>query len=97
MKNTLFHQATASYTFMPNNHWSLSAYAEYEGNPDKQAYEYYTLPGYDGLVRRMVNSGNFHAYRGWLSTTVRLFNNSLSLQGQVRVQKAVFTGADAGH
>lgn len=97
MKNTLFHQATASYTFMPNNHWNLSAYAEYEGNPDKQAYEYYTLPGYDGLVRRMVNSGNFHAYRGWLSTTVRLFNNSLSLQGQVRVQKAVFTGADGGH
>lgn len=95
MKNTLFQQVTAGYTFMPNNKVSLSAYLEYEGNPDKQAWEYTTLPGYDGLVRRTVNSGDYRAYRARISGTVRLFNNSLALQAQGKIERAVYTGIDS--
>ena len=95
LRNTLFQQVDLSYNFIPTNAFSLSVYAKYEGNPNKQAYEFMSLPGYDGLVRRMVNSGSCHTWLADVSASLRLLNNSLVLTGGVSAKRVVLTGVDA--
>ncbi|MCM1005219.1 MAG: outer membrane beta-barrel family protein [Prevotella sp.] len=94
LKNTLFHQVTIDYTFIPNNKLSLSATLEYEGNPDKQAAEYLVIPGYNGLVQRVINSGTYYGYRAYISGTLKLFDNSLSIQARVQPRRDVLSGID---
>lgn len=94
LRNTTFITASASYTFIPNNRLSLSATAEYYGFLDKTAHDYFSLPGYDGLVRKEVNSGDFHNISGYLSATLKLLDNSLSLRASGQVSRMTSSGID---
>lgn len=92
LRNTTFITASASYTFIPTNRLSLSATAEYYGFLDKPAREYFSHPGYDGLIRREINSGDFHDLTAYISASLKLFDNSLSLRASGLLKRSIATG-----
>lgn len=97
LRNTIFRQATASYSFIPNNRYSLSASVEWEGEGNKQAYDYFVLPGYDGVVRRTINSGNANRYTASLNGTASFFDSRLRINVYASANHVRLTGIDRQH
>ena len=95
LRGTSNRQVSLSYYFIPTNVFSLSVYGKYDDTDRNLVYEYMTLPGYDGLVRRTINSGSRNTWTGDLSATLRLLRNSLVVNGGVSAQRVVLTGIDA--
>lgn len=95
LRNTTFITAVASYTYIPTNRLNLSATAEYNGFLNKTAYEYFAKPGYDGLIRREINSGDFHNLSGYVSATLKLLDNALSLRASGQFRRMTGAGVDA--
>lgn len=94
LRNTTFTTASASYTYMPTNKLNLSATGEFHGYLNKTAHDYFSLAGYDGLIRKEINNGDFFDFSGYISATVKLFNNSLSLRTSGRISHLKSTGFD---
>lgn len=95
LRNTLFARATLKYSYMPINEFGMFVLFEYNGNPNKQAREFYDIPGLNVLVSRTINSGNAHRYTGCLGLTGWLLNRSLTLHVDVLPERTVLTGCDA--
>lgn len=95
LRNTIFITTKAHYTYMPNNKFSLYAELGYIGNPDKQAVEYYTKPGYDGIISKTINSGSAHEYSALVQGRLRLLGNSLYLSAYGGAFSTVLTGIDS--
>lgn len=97
LRNTIFANTSIQCSYIPVNWFSVAGALEYEGNYNKQSIEYSVIPGYDGLVSKTVNSGDFHSYSANLSATVKLFENKLVLGTNASARRVVLTGIDAQH
>ena len=94
LRNTIFNSASLSYNWIPTNKFSLSGNLSYSGYQHRQAYLFHTLPGVDGLVRQVVNSGNYSSFSGYLSASLRLLQNSLVLTASGGAGRMMLSGMD---
>ena len=92
LRGTSNRSASLSYYFIPTNTFSLAAYVSYQGIDRNPVYEFMTLPDYDGLVRRTINSGTRNTWSGNVSATLRLLHNSLILNGSIYASRIHLTG-----
>lgn len=95
LRNTTFVTAIASYIFLPTNKLNMAASMDYYGYLDKVTDQYYDLAGHDGLVRKKINSGDFHRLAANISANLKLLNNSLSLRAVCKYIFCKSTGIDA--
>lgn len=95
LRNTIFTECTLAHNYMPSNSVTFSAAAEYHGFLKKKAFDYFSMPAHDGLVRKEVNSGDYHSFAGYVVATIRFFDNSLSLRASGQLTHIMTTGIDA--
>ena len=76
------HQAGFNYTFMPTKKLSLTAFGEVWNVGDRYAYVYEASS--TGILRTIQQPvGDYTKLSGGVSASLRLFNNSLLLQGRI--------------
>ncbi len=80
LKNSRFSEVSASYTFLPNNHFSLTAFANYMGNCKRVVTTYSQYDGGNALIQSYINSGTFTNVKAGFNATLRLLHNSLVFQ-----------------
>lgn len=93
LRNTIFAMTAVKYNYIPSDWFSLTGRLEYEGNYKRLAYIYSSEPGYDGLVRHFVNSGDAHGYTAQIGANVKLLDKRLSLSADGNFTREVLTGA----
>lgn len=97
LRNTIFANTSIQCNYIPTNCFSLSGALEYEGNYNKQSLEYSPMPDHNGLISRVINSGDCHTYSATLSATLKLIDNRLVLGANGTAKRVVLTGIDAQH
>lgn len=69
-----------SYTFLPANTWNLGVSAQYYGSMNRITAVYLPDAPEGAMLRKYMNSGNYHAGMVGLNASVRLFGGKFSLQ-----------------
>lgn len=92
LRNTLFVMTALNVNYIPCETFSLAGQVQYEGNPSRQAYEYHTEPGYDGLIRKTINSGDAHSVLAIANATLKLFEKKLMLNANGMLNHTKLTG-----
>lgn len=95
LKNSLMLSSALSYSFIASKKFTTSVNLRYDGQYDKQANNFFSMEGYDGLIKQLINSGNEHDWTASLSATLKLLNNSLVINGSGWMQHAMLTCNDA--
>lgn len=80
LKNARHVTVSMSYTFLPSNIFSMSAYTQYFGMYDRAVRVYEPYKDGSALLGTYHNSGDFTEASVGLNATLRLLNNSLLIQ-----------------
>lgn len=79
LRNCSMATVYCNYSYIPNNRFSLSTGARYEGELNCLAQEYRVSPDYNGVIKRIVNKGDFNKFSGFINLGGYFFNRTLSL------------------
>ncbi len=85
-------QGDVSWLWFPSNSFTLQAYASYAGYFDRMVNTYDLFDGGKSVLHSFVNSGDFNRLSLGLNLTLRLFSNSLVLQGFPYFERSMSTG-----
>ena len=87
LKCWLYNSATVSYSWFPRQALYFSAFGSYIRHTKPMDYSYVPtmIDGREMMLQTYVKDGYFQTVSGGLAGVVRLFNNSLSLEGQAKL------------
>lgn len=87
LKSWLYNSADVGYTWLPLQWLNLSAFVDYKRHIRPMDYIFYPteINGREMMLRTYIKEGYFQIITEGIGATVRLFDNSLTLQGDVKV------------
>ena len=87
LKSWLYNSADIGYTWLPLQWLNLSAFVDYKRHIRPMDYIFYPteINGREMMLRTYIKEGYFQIITEGIGATVRLFDNSLTLQGDLKV------------